>query len=324
MNENPTTDDLVCAVDLGGTNLRAANIDRAGGIYDHIKGPTPKSDSAEEIVSAIGAAVSKCRAEAAQRSLTVTGACVVVPGSVQAGTGVVVNAPNIPSLAGYKLETGLRDELRSPVLLENDANAAAIGEMWQGAARGCHTIICFTLGTGVGSGIVLDGELWRGRDGTAGEIGHTSVEPFGGVPCRCGNFGCLEVYASATAIVRMTRERLACDPGSALSSIPAQELTSELIFKAATEGDALALDVFRDMGVHLGIVMANVVNTFNPEMIVVGGGVSAAFDVFAPHAQAEMLKRAFPVPARRCRIARAECGDDAGLLGAAKLAFGVR
>jgi glucokinase len=101
-------------------------------------------------------------------------------------------------------------------------------------------------------------------------------------------------------------------------------LTAELIFKAATEKDALALDVFRDMGVHLGIVMANVVNTFNPEMIVVGGGVSAAFDVFAPHAQAEMLKRAFPVPARRCRIARAECGDDAGLLGAAKLAFGVR
>jgi glucokinase len=324
MNENPTTDDLVCAVDLGGTNLRAANIDRAGGIYDHIKRPTPKSDSAEEIVSTIGAAVSKCRAEAAQRGFTVTGACVVVPGSVQAGTGAVVNAPNIPSLVGYKLESALREELQCPVLLENDANAAAIGEMWQGAARGCRTIICFTLGTGVGSGVVLDGALWRGPDGTAGEIGHTSVEPFGGVLCKCGNVGCLEVYASATAIVRMTRERLACDPGSSLSSIPAQELTAELIFKAATEKDALALDVFRDMGVHLGIVMANVVNTFNPEMIVVGGGVSAAFDVFAPHAQAEMVKRAFPVPARRCRIARAECGDDAGLLGAAKLAFGVR
>jgi glucokinase len=195
--------------------------------------------------------------------------------------------------------------------------------MWQGAGRGHRTIICLTLGTGVGSGIILDGELWRGIDGTAGEIGHTSVEPFG-VSCKCGNSGCLEVYASATAIVRMTHEQLSNHLESSLHSVTANELTAKGIAQAATQGDELARDIFRNMGTYLGIAMANVVNTLNPEMIVIGGGVSAAFDLFAPHARAEVLKRAFPVPAKRCQIVPAECGDAAGLLGAAWLAFGVR
>jgi glucokinase len=271
-------------------------------------------------VSAIAAAVRECKAQGSKRETTVQAVSVVVPGSVHVETGVVVNAPNLPSLLGYELVPALEQALDRPVLLENDANAAALGEMWQGAARGCQTIICITLGTGVGGGIILDGKLWRGVDGTAGEIGHTSVEPFGGVKCKCGNVGCLEVYSSATAIVRMAREMLAQYPSCLLHSI-AGNLTSEKIFRAATEGDQLALEVFRRAGTYLGIAMANLVNIFNPEMIVVGGGVSAAWDLFAQHARAEVMKRAFPVPARRCQIVRAECGDDAGLLGAAWLAF---
>jgi len=244
----------------------------------------------------------------------------VVPGSVHAETGVIVNAPNIPSLPGFKLGAALEAELNQRVLLENDANAAALGEMWQGAARGCRTIICLTLGTGVGSGIILDGQLWRGVDGTAGEIGHTSIDPFGGVQCKCGNVGCLEVYASATAIVRMTREALATNQSSSLHSLTASELTAERISRAASEGDELARKIFQRMGIYLGIALANVVNTFNPERIVIGGGVSAAFDLFVPRAREELLKRAFAVPAKRCQIVKAEC-DDPGLLGAAWLAI---
>jgi len=313
--------DLICAVDLGGTNLRAANIDRDGRIHERVRTATPGSGTAEDVVAAIAAAVRECESHGAKRGAHVGGVSVVIPGSVQVETGLVFNAPNIPSLPGYELAPALETALGRPVLLENDANAAALGEMWQGAARGYQTILCLTLGTGVGGGIILEGKLWRGADGTAGEIGHTSVEPFGGVQCGCGNSGCLETYASATAIVRLTRESLTQHPSSLLHSTLANELTSEAVFRAAIARDELALEVFRRVGVALGIAMANLVNVFNPEMIVIGGGVSGAWDFFAQHARAEVMKRAFPVPAQRCQIVKAECGDDAGLIGAAWLGF---
>jgi glucokinase len=312
--------DLICAVDLGGTNLRAANVDHHGLIHERFKCATVATQSAEQIVAAIAAAVRQCEAAAIARGMQIRSVSVVVPGSVQLDTGVVINAPNLPSLAGFAFAPALNNALGDRVLLENDANAAALGEMWQGAARDCRTIICLTLGTGVGSGIILNGQLWRGVDGLAGELGHTSVEPFGGVHCKCGNFGCLEVYASATAIVRLTLERLLRHPDSILNSI-ASELSSEKIFKSAKDEDELAIEVFRTMGTYLGVAMASFINIFNPEMIVIGGGVAASWEMFAEQAKAEVMKRAFAVSARRCRIERAESGDDAGLLGAAWLAL---
>ena len=313
--------ELVCAVDLGGTNLRVANIDREGRIHERCKVATPHSNDPADIVSAIVATVTRCADEAPTRDAQVGFISVVVPGSIHAKTKAVVNAPNVPAIVDFKLIDALENALQRPVLIENDANAAALGEMWQGAARDCRTIVCLTLGTGVGSGIILDGELWRGADGTAGEIGHTSVDPFGGVQCKCGNVGCLEVCASATAIVRMAREALVNHPESRLRAVAAGELTAERIAVAATAGDDLAREIFHRAGIYLGIAAATIVNTLNPEIIVIGGGVSASFDLFAPTARAEMLRRAFPVPAQRCRIVKAECGDDAGLLGAAWLAL---
>lgn len=311
---------LICAVDLGGTNLRAANIDSSGRLHERFKFRTPDSDRAEDIVNAIASAIARCEAEAAKRTARIEGVSVVVPGSVHAETRAVVNAPNVPAIVDFGLAEALETKLQHRVIIENDANAAALGEMWQGAARGSRTIVCLTLGTGVGSGIILDGELWRGVDGTAGEIGHTSVDPFDGVQCKCGNTGCLEVCVSATAIVRMTREGLYAHSGSALNALPAENVTAEAIAKAAASGDEFAREIFRRVGIYLGIAAANIVNTLNPEMIVIGGGVSGAFDLFAQTAREEMARRAFPVPAARCRIVRAECGDDAGLLGAAWLA----
>jgi glucokinase len=313
--------ELVCAVDLGGTNLRAANIDREGRIHERVKIATPDSNDPADIVSAIAATVTRCAEQAATRAAQVAFISVVVPGSVHADTKAVVNAPNVPAIVDFKLSDALENAVQRPVLIENDANAAALGEMWRGAARDCRTIVCLTLGTGVGSGIILDGELWRGADGTAGEIGHTSVDPFGGVQCKCGNIGCLEVCASATAIVRMAREALVDHPESRLRASASGELTAERIAATATAGDDLAREIFHRAGVYLGIAAATIVNTLNPEIIVIGGGVSASFDLFADAAREEMLRRAFSVPARRCRIVKAECGDDAGLLGAAWLAL---
>ena len=323
MTENPTkkssTSEFVFAADLGGTHLRVATIDRNGNIYCRRMQPTPQAEKPNEIVHALIDAVNASEVSATERGGTISAVSVVVPGTVNVAEGVVVKAPNVASLDGFRLAAALESELKWPVILENDANAAAIGEQWRGAGQGYRTMICVTLGTGVGGGIILDGKLWRGVDGSAAEIGHIGVDPFAGVPCMCGSRGCLEVYASATAIVRMTREARPRYPNSILHHT--EDLTSQKIHQAGKEGDELAIEVFRRMGVYLGIGLASLINVLNPEIVVIGGGLSNGWDLFAKHMQQQVLERAFPIPARRVKIVRAQCGDDAGLLGAARLAF---
>ena len=315
MNNAPAN--LIFAADLGGTHLRVATVDQCGKIHFRAKQNTPHGTDPNEIVDAIVHAVSEYKNDVGTDSLKAVS--LVVPGTVKVQEGTIVKAPNLPCLDGFPLATALMNELGVPTILENDANAAAVGEMWQGAARGCRTIICVTLGTGVGGGIILDGELWRGVDGAAAEIGHMCVDPFGGVACTCGSRGCLEVFASATAIVRMTREARPRYPESTLNA--GSNLTAQSIFEAGLQGDELALAIFRRMGVYLGIGLANLINILNPEMIVIGGGVVNGWDLFQKHMLHEVEERAFPLLAARVKIVRAECGDDAGLLGAARLGF---
>jgi glucokinase len=315
MNANATTG-LIFAADLGGTHLRAATVDREGNIQFRFKQNTPQGTDPLAIVAAVVSAVRECEQQSAH-SGQITAVSIVVPGTVNVEEGAVVKAPNLPCLDGFRLAAALTKQLGLPAILENDANAAAVGEMWRGAAIGCRTIICVTLGTGVGGGIILDGKLWRGVDGAAAEIGHMCVDPFGGVACTCGSRGCLEVFASATAIVRMTREARPRYPDSVLQG--KEELTAETIFAAGKAGDDLALEIFRRMGVYLGIGLANLINILNPEMIVIGGGVVNGWDLFARHMHQQVEERAFPLLAARVKIERAKCGDDAGLLGAARL-----
>jgi glucokinase len=203
-------------------------------------------------------------------------------------------------------------------LIENDANAATVGEMWQGAAREVGSFIMVTLGTGIGGGIILDRKLWSGIDGTAGELGHIGVEREGH-PCGCGSRGCVEQYASATAIVRQARELMPQYPASALAT--ADPLTAQAIFECGLAGDEMAREVFRRAGLYLGMALASMVNILNPEMIVIGGGVAAGWELFIEHVRGQITARAFPEPAKRAQVVRAVCGDDAGLLGAAHLAF---
>ncbi|HEY8185835.1 MAG TPA: ROK family protein [Pyrinomonadaceae bacterium] len=311
--------ECVFAADLGGTHLRVATVDRNGKMYCRQMQPTPQAEKPNDIVRALIDAVRKCESKTRAQGGELSAVSVVVPGSVNVAEGVVVKAPNVSCLDGFRLRAALESELEWPVILENDANAAAIGEMWQGAGRGYRTLICVTLGTGVGGGIILDGKLWRGADGSAAEIGHIGVDPFAGVACMCGSRGCLEVYASATAIVRMTREARPRYPNSILHNT--EDLTSAKIYQAGKEGDELAIEVFRRMGVYLGIGLASLINVLNPEIVVIGGGLSNGWELFEKHMHQQVVERAFPIPARRVRIVRAQCGDDAGLLGAARLAF---
>lgn len=306
---------LVFATDLGGTHLRVALVDKTGQIHKQLKRQTPKDDSPEAIVSALAGIADEWRHGDGG---PIIAASVMVPGAVNAQQSVVLQAPNLPSLLNFEFKAVLQERLGWPVVLENDANAAAIGEMWLGAARGCSDVVSVTLGTGVGGGVVLDGKLWRGAHGSAGEIGHTTVDPFGGLKCKCGNTGCLELFASATAIARMAHEGLSRFPDSPLRD---GEITAEKVYAAGRSGDELALAVFQRAGRYLGVGLANLMSLIDPEMIVISGGVVNGWDLFQAAMYQEVSERAFRATAQQVKIARAECGDNAGLLGAARLAF---
>jgi glucokinase len=316
VNDSPV---LVVAIDLGGTHLRAGLVDETGRIRFRLKQRTPQQTAPREIVNALAGAIRECEARGLRPGETITMAAVAVPGSVNTASGATVEVPNLPAVDDFNLAAALQDELERPVILENDANAAAAGEFWLGAARGKRTIACVTLGTGVGGGIILDGKLWRGVHDSAGEIGHVCVEPSSQVICNCGSRGCLELYASATAIVRLTRERIANDGVMDLSLI--NELTSEDVYQAAMKGNKLAIEVFETMGDYLAIGLVNIMNVVNPELIVVTGGLTNAWELFAPAMHRRIGERKLPLRALQVEIVRGECGDDAGLLGAARLAF---
>ena len=314
MPKNPSSERVVFAVDLGGTHLRVALVDDTGRILNQHKQDTPKGDSAEDIIDAL-VQVSEhwdCN------ELPVVAVSIMVPGAVDCAKAVVVQAPNLPSLVKFPLKAELEQKLGWPVYLENDANAAAVGEMWMGAARGCRDVVSVTLGTGVGGGVILDGKLWRGSHGSGGEIGHTTVDPFSGLKCKCGNTGCLELFASATAIVRMTRESLSL---FAETSLKCDELTAEKVYDAGQKGDELALAVFKRFGMYLGIGLANLINLIDPQIIVITGGVVNGWALFSDEMYRQVEERAFRTTAQQVKIAKAECGDNAGLLGAARLAL---
>lgn len=301
-------ENIVLAGDLGGTNLRVAAVAASGEILSRTKCATPRSDRPQDIVSAIVASAADCIAPLG-RDVTVGAIGIAIPAmSIDSDRGLVRKAANLPSLNEFALAPAVAEKLGIGALLENDANAAAIGESWIGASKGVKNSICVTLGTGVGGGIILDGKILRGPDWSAGEVGHICVEP-DGPSCGCGSRGCIEQYASATAISRISEEH--GRPGQSAFDI----------FEAAKQGDEVAREVFQRMGNYLGIALAGLINVLNPEVIVIGGGVAAGWDLFIGHVRDEIERRAYSEPARRAKLLPALLGDDAGILGAAKTAF---
>lgn len=309
--------EIVLAADLGGTNLRVAAVDAGGSILNHLRTDTQKAGGAAELVELI-----RHLAETICRSVEphgrVSALAVAVPGTVAPASEVILHAPNIPYLENFQLGSALAGKFNLPVIIENDANAAAIGESWLGASKDFQNSICVTLGTGVGGGIIIDGKILRGVDGTAAEIGHICVEP-DGAPCGCGSDGCLEQYSSAQAIVRLKNCLESRYPNSVLQNKPNADALD--VYEAGKRGDALALEVFRQQGFYLGIALAGLINVLNPEAIVIGGGAAAGGDLFMPYMYEQINRRAYRQPVERVKISRAECGDNAGILGAAKLAF---
>ena len=328
-------------VDLGGTNLRIAAVNQQGHLMEKVTLGTRvalgKDHVIHEMCDAIHLLTAKYR-----NTASLQGIGIGVPGIIDMKTGTLRESPNLPGWAESPVQAQIERLLSTRVILENDANVAALGEKWLGAGRDVDDMIMLTLGTGVGGGIVLGGRIWHGMTGMAGEFGHMTVEPEG-PPCGCGNRGCVEQYASATAVVRMAKEAIASgrapELASAANSDP--EFNAKAIYNLSIQGDEEARRIFGRVGRALGITIANLVNAFNLPMYVIGGGVSSAWQAFAPFIFEELRQRSLVYAATApsslqpgdCRatgqiaadgptrtiVTLALLGSDAGLYGAAQL-----
>jgi glucokinase len=301
--------DYSIGVDLGGTNLRAAAVDCDGELIEQISAATSPEKGREHVIGEIVDSIEELRGRNAERRLAGVG--IGVPGFILMKEGVVLNSNNMAFLEGFALRDDIERRLGTPVILENDANAAALGEKWIGAGADVEDLVLLTLGTGIGGGIVHKGRVMHGFLGMAGELGHITVVPNGN-PCGCGNVGCLEKHASATAI-SCTAElmKVTHDPNP----------TPKEIYDLAVAGDKKAQQVFASMGEALGIALANLVNIFNFPLYLLSGGPLPAWDYFAPAMLAQLERRSFTFRNTKTRIERAKLGNLAGLYGAAYLPF---
>ncbi|HXE90046.1 MAG TPA: ROK family protein [Terriglobales bacterium] len=309
-------------VDLGGTNLRIAAVSEDGRVLEKMATGTEVARGRDSVLDEMCGAISRLTAEVGSGKRLV-GIGIGVPGIIDLETGMLYESPNLPGWHDYPVRDEIERRLTTRVVLENDANCAALGEAWMGAARGFPDMCMITLGTGVGGGIVLGGRIWHGMTGMAGELGHITVVP-DGVPCGCGNRGCIEQYASASAVERMAREVL----GEARGKTGKAQRTARAVFEQAQHGDKQAQGIFDTVGRMLGVLIGDLVNALNLPMYVIGGGVAGAWEAFSPAMFEEVKKRSFVYAAtapeggktrRRTEIRRAELGSDAGLIGAARL-----
>jgi len=300
---------VVLAADLGGTNLRMATVDSDGKIMHLDKKPTPRGVLPAQLVDQIRQMADDCCSPIGLRRGDLSGVGFTAPAPVAKDfDGFLTKLPNIPTLVGMNLKAELEKLFNLPVVIENDATAAGIGEDWIGASRGVENSICMTLGTGIGGGIIIGGEPLRGKDGTGGEIGPNGCEP-DCHPCRRGRHARIWPSGSATAVTRMAREA-----GMEIEN-------ARQVFDALKNGDERADQVFRKMGRYLGIALAGLTNALNPEMLVICGGVTQGWEAFAGHIEDEMAIRAYAVAAARAKLVKGELGDNAGITGAARSAF---
>ena len=316
-------------VDLGGTNLRIAAVDSDGKLMAKLTTEAEVKRGRDFVIGEMCNAIESARVRF-RDSGQLAGIGIGVPGFIDMDTGTVVRSPNLPDWINFPVRERIESRLGTTVILENDANAAAMGEKWLGAGRNTDHMAMYTLGTGVGGGLIFNGRLWHGMNGMANELGHFNVEPEGHA-CGCGSRGCLEQYASATAIVRMAHE--AIDSGSAPDLADGArgdvEFSARGIYQLALQGHASAQKIYQRVGRSLGIGIAGMVNALNLPMYVIGGGVSSAWEIFAPAMFEELKVRSFIYSTtapdnvasgqKHTVVTIALLGSDAGLFGAARL-----
>jgi glucokinase len=317
------TEPAVVGIDLGGTNVRLALVSLQGKILFRLERATASMPDQAALVAALAADLREAEAAARESGWEIKAAGIGVPGRVLPREGRVDFSPNVAALNDCRLVERLAPLVNWPVFLENDANLFALGEHWLGAGVGHDQMLGITLGTGVGGGLILNGRLWAGAEGTSGEIGHMTVDPEGR-KCHCGNRGCLETMASAFWTVTWVKEQLAQKAPSWLGELYAADpeaIQGETLVVAALQADPLARRAFDRVGRSLGQAIAAVVHLLGLSRVVIGGRFARAWEVFQPPMQEELHRRLTLFPPEAVSVCRAQLEDDAGLVGAAQLAW---
>jgi glucokinase len=304
------------AVDLGGSKILSVIAEGDGRRLGQDRRPTGAEEGPEAVLKRIVDSLEEALVNAGLQRGDLAAVGICSPGPCDIDAGVIGWGPNLPGWQDVPICRCLGERLGVPVRLENDANAAAVGEHVYGAGRGCRHLIYMTVSTGIGGGLIIDGRLYRGATGVAGELGHMTIEPDGPV-CGCGNRGCLEALASGTAIAARGEELVARGGSPVLARLAQEqgELTAETVCRAAEQGDAASREIAQRAGYYLGVGLASYVNIFNPEVIILGGGLTKEGELLLGPARAEMEARAMPEALEAVQLKLAELGDYVGVMG---------
>ena len=317
-------DDLILGIDLGGTKILTAVANSQGKILSRDHSITPAKKGYEAVIRSILESAHRALEQANIAISALAAIGVGAPGISNPETGILFTSPNLPGWRDVPLRDIMQERLGKKTFLINDANAAALGELYFGAARGARNFIYITISTGIGGGIIIDGKIYGGAIGVAGEVGHMTIDDDGPI-CNCGNRGCWETLASGTALAREAKHRIKEGVGTSILKYAegdVERVTAQVIHNAAEQGDSLAKELIARTGYYVGVGLANLINIFNPELIVIGGGLSNIGDMLLEPAFEVAGERAYKEAFQTVRFASAELGRNSGVLGAA--AFAIR
>ena len=313
----------VLAVDLGGTKILAAIVSEDGRMIAKERFPTLADEEPQAVINRLLSALDRILNAGDMEPSQLDSISIAAAGGIDMDRGLITHSPNLPGWNDIPLRALVQEKYQVSTFLVNDASAAALGEHRFGAGRGIDNLIMLALGTGIGGGIIVNSGLYCGASGSAGEIGHMTID-VDGPECTCGNKGCLETFASGTAVAREAIRRIRQGEKSSLVEVvegKIEDITAEKVGVAARAGDSLSSDVIAKAAAYLGVGMVNLVNIFNPEMIIAGGGMAELGDLLLNPSRHMVKERAFPVAARIVQIVTAQLGNEAGAYGAAAFAF---
>ena len=311
---------IVCGIDIGGTKINTGLLDSDGRVINNIKVPTKASEGPDAVISRIIKSVEEVLKLSNVGLKSVSGIGIGSPGPLDTEKGIIMNPSNLPGWDNVHITDIIENKFNIKTTLDNDANAAALGEYLYGAGKGSKAFVYVTVSTGLGGGVVTNGKVYHGINSNAAEIGHSMIN-FNGPRCNCGNYGCLEAYASGTALARFAKEAVDNGQETIIKIIAGPDpINAEHVFEAAKKKDKLAAELVDNEAFYLGIGIANILAFYNPEVIAIGGGVANAWDMFIDRMLDTAKKRSLKPIFDACRMVKAELGSNVGLIGAAALA----
>lgn len=315
---------LYVGLDVGGTTMKAAVVDDNGKAYPSAAMPTEAFKGQEHGLNQMAATIRKAIAAAGKTEGEIAAIGVATPGTMDIPAGIILDPPNLRPWQNVPVRDAIAKRFDKPTAFQNDANAAAFGEFWIGAGRDIKSMVMFTLGTGIGGGVIMFDKVLEGQHSHGAEVGHMKIDLGKNRRCGCGRWGCLEAFASATAVVKRAHEAVASVTGKSilkeLLATTDEELPAKVVFQAADRGDEIAKKVVEDTAYYLAVGATNMMHLIDPDMIVYAGGMTAAGEPFLNRIRHYIKELAFPVPAEKTIVRYAQLGSDAGMIGAAACA----